>query len=128
MQGYGGGLGGNSGGGLGTKPKGFAAKPRAVMCYICGREYGTKSIDIHIKTCTKKWEIAESHKPKNQRRPIPTAPESFEKVSGSGMDYNAIGAYNDAAYDKYNKEGLIACGCGRTFLPDSLEKHIKGCK
>lgn len=53
-------------GGLGNlnSGKGFAAKPRAVMCYICGREYGTKSIGIHIPNCQKKWEETESHKPK----------------------------------------------------------------
>ena len=60
MQGFGG-LGGNNGDSFGgSKKTGFAAKPRAVMCYICGREYGTKSIDIHLKTCKKKWEDAES--------------------------------------------------------------------
>lgn len=48
-------------GGLGNiNGGGFAAKPRAVMCYICGREYGTKSIDIHIKSCKKKWVDAEA--------------------------------------------------------------------
>ena len=35
----------------------MANRPRGIMCYICGREYGTASIDIHLKTCKKKWEI-----------------------------------------------------------------------
>lgn len=26
-------------------------KPKTVMCYICGREFGTTSINIHIKAC-----------------------------------------------------------------------------
>ena len=34
----------------------MAKKPKAVMCYICGREYGTASINIHIPQCIKKWE------------------------------------------------------------------------
>ena len=38
------------------KPPG-ALRPKALMCYICGREYGTASLEIHLKTCKKKWEI-----------------------------------------------------------------------
>jgi len=26
-------------------------KPKSVMCYICGREFGTASIHIHLKSC-----------------------------------------------------------------------------
>ena len=48
--------------------------PRTLMCYICGREFGTKSLSIHIKTCIKKWEDEESKKPKIQRRPVPQPP------------------------------------------------------
>ena len=33
-----------------------AKMPRAVLCYICGQGFGTKSINIHIKSCIKKWE------------------------------------------------------------------------
>ena len=35
----------------------IAQRPKALMCYICGREYGTTSLEIHLKTCKKKWEI-----------------------------------------------------------------------
>jgi hypothetical protein len=39
-----------------------------------------------------------------------------------------LAKYNDEAFDNYNKKGLVPCpGCNRTFLPDSLKKHIKGC-
>ncbi len=49
----------------------MASRPVALMCYICGREYGTKSLPIHIKTCEKKFEMEESKKPKRERRPVP---------------------------------------------------------
>jgi hypothetical protein len=45
-----------------------------------GREYGTASIEIHLKTCRKKWEEAESIKPAKDRRPVPQAPKSFDDV------------------------------------------------
>jgi len=45
------------------------------MCHICGREFGTTSISIHIPQCEKKWIDQENKKPKNERRPVPKAPE-----------------------------------------------------
>ena len=27
-----------------------------VTCYICGRDFGTRSIGIHLPSCVKKWE------------------------------------------------------------------------
>ena len=47
------------------KPKGPAQRPKMIMCYICGREYGSMSLPIHIKTCTKKWE--------NEQKSLPEA-------------------------------------------------------
>ena len=37
-----------------------------VSCYICGRDFGTKSISIHIPNCIKKWEAAQKKLPKEQ--------------------------------------------------------------
>ena len=39
------------------KPPKAVMRPKLLMCYICGREYGTMSLEIHIKTCKKKWDI-----------------------------------------------------------------------
>ena len=39
-----------------------------VMCYICGREFGSASINIHIPQCEKKWENEQLKLPKKQRR------------------------------------------------------------
>jgi hypothetical protein len=50
-------------------------RPRSVMCHICGREFGTASISIHVPQCEKKWIDAENKKPKSQRRPVPKAPD-----------------------------------------------------
>ena len=58
-MGGGGGLGGGGGGSPLQNNGQKIVRPKAVMCYICGREFGTKSIDIHIKSCTKKWNDAE---------------------------------------------------------------------
>ena len=98
------------------------------MCYICGREYGTKSLEIHLKTCKKKFENEQSKLPPSQRKPVPEPPKLLAEVplggSGSGSYANKMDAYNDAAFDTYNTKALEPCpNCGRTFLPDSLVKH-----
>jgi len=63
--------GGAGGGNLNWKAPTETQRPKALVCYICGREFGTKSLDIHLKTCKKKWEAQEAQKPAKQRRPLP---------------------------------------------------------
>ena len=72
--------GGGMGPGASPQKPAFIQKPKSVVCYICGREYGTASIDIHLKTCVKKWEQEESKKPPKERRPVPQAPKNFEDI------------------------------------------------
>lgn len=59
---------------------GFSNKPKLCMCYICGREFGTASLKIHLKACAKKWEEQEALKPVKLRKPVPTPPIDFDKV------------------------------------------------
>ena len=61
------------------------SRPRGIICFICGKEYGTASIEIHLKTCKKKFELQESEKPPSFRRPVPEAPPEFEMIkAGKG--------------------------------------------
>ena len=50
-------------------------RPPTIVCYICGREYGTKSIAIHEPQCLKKWHNENNLLPKELRRPEPKKPE-----------------------------------------------------
>jgi hypothetical protein len=52
----------------------FVRRPRTLICYICGREYGTASLQIHLKACIKRYKIEESMKPPHLRRPLPLPP------------------------------------------------------
>lgn len=120
------------GGGMGEpERKGFAAKPRGIICYICGKEYGTASIDIHLKTCKKRWLDEEAKKPKKERRPLPQPPKDFDniKIKGSSMKQSEMDALNEEAFNKFNEESRVPCPhCGRKFLPDRLEVHLRSCK
>ena len=69
---------GAAGANLLKKPQGAGLKPKSLVCYICGREFGTASLEIHLKTCKKKWEYEQDKKPPNERRPCPQPPENFD--------------------------------------------------
>lgn len=49
----------------------------------------------------------------------------IEEVANGDYD---IDQYNEEAYEHFNKEVLVACACGRTFLPESLIKHQRTCE
>ena len=102
-------------------------RPVGLICYICGREYGSASIDIHVKQCRKLWVEREKLKPEKQRRPLPVEPKVLGATfsSSSSFDRDAL---NDAAFTSFNDQALVQCGaCGRTFLPDALAHHQKAC-
>ena len=104
-------------------------RPKSVVCYICGREYGTMSISIHIKACEKKWDIEQAKKPKGERRPCPTAPTNFDDILTGKVSNEKMNEYNDEAFTNWNEKVLEACpNCARTFLPDRLEIHLKSCR
>ena len=109
-------------------------RPRGLICPLCGREYGTASLQIHIKSCRQKFELQQQDLPKNMRKSADKIIAAYEQnqammnamTSGSG-NYN-LDALNDQAFDTYNKEALVPCSnCGRTFLPDRLIVHQRSC-
>ena len=55
-------------------------KPRALVCYICGKEYGTKRIENHIANCAKKWDADQLKYEPEERKPCPQAPPGFLNV------------------------------------------------
>ncbi|KAF5400499.1 hypothetical protein PHET_05511 [Paragonimus heterotremus] len=106
-----------SGGGSGGDSA-VISKPRTVVCYICGREFGTKSIGIHEPQCLSKWKQENDRLPKSMRRPEPTKLDRSNK---------SLEASNEMAWES-SKQQLIPCpGCGRRFLPDRLEVHQRSC-
>jgi len=56
-------------------PQPQTRKPQLMVCYICGREFGSKSISIHEPQCLQKWNNENSKLPKHQQRPEPKKPE-----------------------------------------------------
>jgi len=138
-KGSGGGGGGSAEGGGGgnasspqSRPRTGESKapvrPKMLVCYICGREYGSKSLSIHEPQCMKKWEQEQSQLPKHLRRPRPKKPEFPQEAGSGGGSPGGVDAQNEAAWESY-KNNLVPCpNCTRTFLPDRLDIHLKSCK
>ena len=55
-------------------------KPRALVCYICGKEYGTKKIEKHIKLCEQKWEEEQLKLEPEERKECPQPPPGFLNI------------------------------------------------
>jgi hypothetical protein len=107
-------------------------RPRLLTCPLCGKEYGSLSLPIHIKTCRQKFDLEQMNLPKNLRKSADKIIERYEKnnmaIQSGGGNYN-LDQMNNDAFEIFNKEALAPCDvCGRTFLPDRLLVHQRSCK
>ena len=97
---------------------GGGSRPLLPVCYICGRQFGTQSLAIHEKACLKKWQQEQDKLPAHLKRGIPQKPDPSLSQADA----------NEAAYESYS-QSLVPCeNCGRTFLPDRLEVHLRSCR
>ncbi|KAG2482453.1 hypothetical protein HYH03_018622 [Edaphochlamys debaryana] len=136
----GGGMGGGGGGGMGARPtSGYGGgggggtparregeRPRAYCCYLCGQQFGSQSLKIHIPQCYEKWLRVESGKPPKERRPPPPPPPELDEplpTTSAGID-----EFNSKMFGAYNGVSLTPCpNCGRTMRPEALKHHLKAC-
>lgn len=96
------------------------ARPHTVVCYICGREFGSASIGIHEKQCAKKWEEVEAQKPARERRSLPHRPDVHEGATRE--------EWNEAASAVHEEQVMVHCPCGRRFKDQAtMQKHQKVC-
>lgn len=100
-------------------------KGRGLMvCYICGREFGSKSISIHEPKCLEKWHAQNDQLPKEMRRKEPQKPQ----LTASRAGLLSRDQWNEVAWQS-SQANLAPCrNCGRTFNPDRLIVHQRSCK
>jgi hypothetical protein len=98
-------------------------KPNLPICHICGRQFGSASLAIHMKSCAEKYE-------RERGKPPPSMPSAFlgeDRPIGKRMSAEEVDAYNEAAYSAWSGD-LVPCPhCQRKFLPDRLPVHLRGC-
>ncbi|CAJ0575638.1 unnamed protein product, partial [Mesorhabditis spiculigera] len=93
-----------------------------VFCYICGRQFGSKSIGIHEPQCMQKWHAENDKLPKSKRRPPPVKPEAV--IVGGSVD---VAATNEANWQAAQGSMVECEHCGRRFKQDRLEVHQRSC-
>ncbi|KAF5913507.1 hypothetical protein HPG69_017125 [Diceros bicornis minor] len=97
------------------KASSIPARPRTLICYICGREFGTLSLPIHEPKCLEKWKIENDQLPRELRRPFPQKPQPLPTGQSS--------------QEGPSQAQLVPCpNCSRTFAPDHLLVHQRSCK
>mmetsp|Transcript_2198 Transcript_2198/g.3463 ORF Transcript_2198/g.3463 Transcript_2198/m.3463 type:complete len:350 (+) Transcript_2198:46-1095(+) len=129
---------------FGEAPKKLAPGPKTRVCYVCGRQYGLHSFEIHLKQCKELWIAREAEKDPRERRPLPEDPalklglamdsanDSFNGGSAGGGAYTPsakeLEEINRLSSEAYNTESLATCEyCGRSFLPEKLVIHNRSC-
>lgn len=127
---------------FGSTPKKLAPGPKTRVCYVCGRQYGLHSFEIHLKQCKELWIAREAEKDPRVRKPLPEDPmlklgialDEASQGSGNGgggggaLSARKLEEINRISTQAFNTEALSACEfCGRTFLPEKLAIHNKSC-
>ena len=104
-----------------------SSDPLQLPCsYLCGQQYGSKSLPIHIPQCQEKWAKVQSAKPKGERRALPPCPFDLDEPLPSSAE--AIDEFNAKMFSFYNGVSLYQCkGCGRSFHAEAYEKHVARC-
>ncbi|KAG0581725.1 hypothetical protein KC19_3G003800 [Ceratodon purpureus] len=100
-------------------------RPRMLICYLCGREYGSRSLNIHIPQCQKKWLLEEEKKPRNERRPLPPRPNAEKAIRNGGAQ--AFDSFNVEAFAAFEQTLQQCPYCQRRFEAKSYLRHQKGC-
>ena len=105
-----------------VEAKALGMNPFTRICYICGRQFGSKSISIHEKNCIDKWKAHQAKLPKSERLPLPRRPEGWDQEGSHPQDMN------DAAFTSYLDQARKTCpNCGRGFAGDRLQVHLRSC-
>ncbi len=126
-----------------------SGKPPTIVCYICGREYGTKSISIHEPQCLRKWQIENSKLPISKRKSLPKKRTTVGSKAPSVLrvtsreDTVIVGHLPDACsaqnlekfvedyylqcYEEFERDLQQCSKCGRTFAPERMVKHTGRC-
>ncbi|XP_010625559.1 zinc finger protein 474 isoform X2 [Fukomys damarensis] len=94
---------------------GIPARPRTLICYICGREFGTLSLPIHEPKCLEKWKMENARLPREHRQPLPQKPKTL--------------ATGQSSREGSSQDHLVPCAnCSQTFAPDHLLVHQRSCQ
>ncbi|XP_034245873.1 uncharacterized protein LOC117647965 [Thrips palmi] len=101
-----------------ASPSRAARGPRIVVCYVCGREFGTASLPLHEPQCIQRWQLQNSKLPPQWQRHLPEKPAGPITVED----------WNKFAWDSSKRADSVQCpNCLRRFCPDRINSHERVC-
>ena len=107
----------------------MSGPPRTLVCFLCGRQFGTSSLKIHQPQCYKKkheqWIAGDRVGPEPQDPSKTQAGEAAVGVASGGM---SIEEFNDQQYKNFTNNMAQCENCGRRFAQDRLAVHQRSCK
>lgn len=119
--------------------------PRFFMCHLCGKQYLSSGLRVHLPHCRERWMKEHPGMPLPAepalRSPADSPVFGLDSGGGSGggsggsraagmADLNmSLEDYNREASRTFSESSLVACEhCGRTFMPDRLVVHQRSCR
>ena len=107
--------------------KGPAFKPQLLVCYLCGQQFGTSSLNIHTPQCYAKkmaqWEAGDP----STRGKQPKHPDEV-RATASPLQAKSKQDFNDEQFSEFTSNLEPCPNCGRKFLADRLVVHLRSCK
>eukprot|EP00598_Pedospumella_elongata_P016999 CAMPEP_0184994616 /NCGR_PEP_ID=MMETSP1098-20130426/49910_1 /TAXON_ID=89044 /ORGANISM="Spumella elongata, Strain CCAP 955/1" /LENGTH=312 /DNA_ID=CAMNT_0027520715 /DNA_START=31 /DNA_END=969 /DNA_ORIENTATION=+ len=104
----------------GGTPKKISAGPKTRVCYVCGRQYGLHSFEIHLKQCKELWIAREAEKDPRERKKLPEDP-MLKFASGSGGGGGGDGYDGDSGVPSGSGRGGGGGGGGGNGMPTAKE-------
>ena len=109
---------------FGSTPSGTATKAPLTTtqsCPHCGQQVFSRSMKFHVKACEKKMRAQRENLDPGLLK-ARCVEVSNDGASGSTRRPVNIGGNSSGG------SGLVGCQvCGRTFMPDRIEKHVQVC-
>eukprot|EP00659_Diplonema_papillatum_P014590 gene14590-22316_t len=100
-------------------------KPQFLVCSLCGQQFGSKSLGIHIPQCYEKKMLQWKSGDPATRGPKPKDPATTQVSAPS--DLYSVDDFNKEQFEQYNSNLSRCPNCSRTFLPDRLQVHLRSC-
>ncbi|KAF2884241.1 hypothetical protein ILUMI_21933 [Ignelater luminosus] len=109
-----------------TSPSSPSGPPSSILCSVCGRMFGKKSIKIHEPQCLKKWQQQNESLPPGKRQPYPPKQGATPTRTPEPEVIQQQVKLEKTSSPK--RPSMFPCYlCGRLFSPNSIYIHEPQC-
>jgi hypothetical protein len=98
---------------------------RHLICYLCGREFTSASLQVHQRSCVGKRKNDENDCPSSILPPTPLPPK--REIPKSNDDLQKFHEYNEEAKNISDASRPKCPKCNRAFAISSITHHISKC-